>query len=188
MKSDDVIYESCNYYANKGNEVVREFFEEKYNMFKLKFVEPEDNHSVYDLQMDIETKDGKTIHYYIEVKLKFNKHFFDDYTYITRKKVGEIKEFMEGKDKETDRFIYFNFYPMCSYVAMFNLTKPKDYDISFIENRNATANETDIEPYITKVAMAMLPMKNDEDFKMFRHSTDVEIRYNNRVWQHGRMI
>ena len=183
----DAQYESCNYYACKGNEVAKEFFTKQYGKLNPQYIEPEDNHCVYDLQMDID-HNGTKIHYYIEVKLKFNKHFFDDYTYITAKKYREIREFMKNKDPKIERYLYLNYYPMNEYLVLFNLTETQAYDYTYIDNYNATANETDIEPYLTKVQMCMLPMKHNEQFKMFRHSTDIEIKYNGRTWQHGRMI
>lgn len=183
MKTN-VTYESCEYYAVKGNDVLMEFFDKYYNKLNKTYNEPSDNHSVYDLLVDIDYN-GKTYHYYVETKFKFNKHFFDDYTLITRKKVKEINEFMKDKDKETNKFLYFNYYPMNGHAVMFNMTEPHDYVVTYQKNWSATANLTDIKPYMDKVAYCQLPMKNNENFKMFELNSTIKIKYNNKIYQYG---
>lgn len=184
MKDSSVYYNSCEYYARKGNEVAKEYLQKTFGYKDDMFVYPEDNHSVYDLQIN---HPKKTI--YIEVKLKMDGRFFEDNTFITHKKVGEIEEFMKGKDRDNVMFLYMNFYPFKSKMVLFNMTnaKQEDFPTKIIHNRNSTANETDIEAYEMDVLMSLLPMQDKKFCKIINHSTDVEIEFNHRTWKNGRV-
>ena len=189
MKSNEVKYESCDYYARRGNAVFRNFFDNTYPNTPKEYVEPDDCHSLYDIQMNMTSPTtGKNVTYYCEVKFKFNKVFYDDFTFITQKKVNEINEFMKDKDKEHEKFLYFIYYPMIGKSVMFDLTHEREYAIRIERNWSATANLTDIQPTIIDVKMCLLPMCDRGFCKIRDFSSSVAVKFNNKTYLYGKEI
>lgn len=190
MKPKDVKYETCDYYAAKGNEIVMDLFNTEYHKIQKEYIEPDERHCVYDMRIDFPNymDSGETYTYFVEVKLKFNKKFYNDYTYITDKKVREINEFMENKDKTHNKFLYLNYYPMCGGAALFDLTTPREYKHKQIWNTNSTADNPDIKPYEDIVDMTILPMDNPKYFKYYDYKSPIQITYNNETYQYGTKI
>lgn len=187
MKDEKTKYNSCAYYAYKGNQVAKEFFDKKYPKLIKGYIEPEDSHSVYDIQIEIPLK-NKVMTYYIEVKLKFNNKFYSDNTFITKKKIGEINEFMEHMDNNTTKFLYLNYYPMIGKLVLFNIEPNREYRTRTIRNWSATANLTDIEPHMEDVVMCLLPMDGDKNCKVYDFNSLEEIEYNNNTYVNGEMM
>lgn len=190
MKSKDIHYETCDYYAAKGNELLKDLFNGQYHKIQKEYIEPEERHSVYDMQINFPNymNKGITYTYYVEVKLKFNTKFYDNYTYITDKKVREINEFMQDKDKEHTRFLYLCYYPLCGGATLFDMTTPREYKHTKIWNTNSTADNPDILPYEGYVDMTLLPMDNPKYYKYFDYNSPIQIRYNNETYQYGTKI
>ena len=189
MKSNKVKYESCDYYAQRGNAVFRNFFDNGYPNTTKEYIEPDDCHSLYDIQMNmVSPTTGKKVTYYCEVKFKFNNVFYNDYTFITQKKVNEINEFMKGRDREHEKFLYFIYYPMIGKSVMFDLTYEREYKTKIERNWSATANYTDIQPSIIDVTMCLLPMNDIKFCKITSFRSSVAVKFDNRTFLYGKEI
>ena len=171
-----VKYDTCDNYAYEGNEIFKHFLGKKYT-----YTVPEDRHCVYDIALEAKGK-----RYYIEIKLKFSKVFYDNYTFITTKKIGEINEFM--KLHPNDEFLYFNYYPMLGKTVLIDVTEPREYKTTWVYNMNSTADNPDIEPYDMWVEMALLPMNDPSTCRIYNYCSPIAVMFNNEIYQYGKKI
>ena len=176
-----VVYDSCDNYADAGNDMCVEIFDKYFKKYNAKFIYPDNRWSVWDMAVVI-----GDVTYYVENKIKFSGSLFKE-LFILKSKYEEIREFMEGKDPSKVRFIYMNYFPMIGKAVMYNLTYPKTYRETIDHNTNSTANLCDNKPYESDREMLLLPM--GEDSKTFVDvNSNVEVFYANKIWKNGRIV